>query len=126
MTQKSMTAYYEYEERIKGETIPYYEPWLGDEELAQLTEVIRANWISEGAKTREFESRLAQLHGTRYALAVANCTGGLIIALKALGIGAGDEGIVPTFPFIASGSSVRLAGGTAVLVDVDARPATIH
>ncbi|MDP2675937.1 MAG: DegT/DnrJ/EryC1/StrS family aminotransferase [Dehalococcoidia bacterium] len=125
MTQKSMTAYYEYEERIKGEKIPYYEPWLGDEELAQLTEVIRANWISEGAKTREFESRLAQLHGTRYALAVANCTGGLIIALKALGIGAGDEVIVPTFTFIASVSSVRLAGATPVLVDVDARTATI-
>ena len=125
MTQKSMTAYYEYEERIKGEKIPYYEPWLGDEELAQLTEVIRANWISEGAKTREFESRLAQLHGTRYALAVANCTGGLIIAMKALGIGAGDEVIVPTFTFIASVSSVRLAGATPVLVDVDARTATI-
>jgi len=125
MTQKSMTAYYEYEERIKSEKIPYYEPWLGEEELAQLTEVIRANWISEGAKTREFESRLAQLHGTRYALAVANCTGGLIIALKALGIGAGDEVIVPTFTFIASASSVRLAGATPVLVDVDARTATI-
>jgi len=125
MTQKSMTAYYEYEERIKSEKIPYYEPWLGEEELAQLTEVIRANWISEGAKTREFESRLAQLHGTRYALAVANCTGGLIIALKALGIGAGDEVIVPTFTFIASVSSVRLAGATPVLVDVDARTATI-
>src|SRR3990172_6209506 len=125
MTQKSMTAYYEYEERIKSEKIPYYEPWLGEEELAQLTEVIRANWISEGAKTREFENRVAELHGTRYALAVANCTGGLIIAMKALGIGAGDEVIVPTFTFIASVSSVRLAGAPPVLVDVDARTATI-
>src|SRR3970282_2923608 len=108
MTKKTATAYYEYEEKIKGERIPYYEPWLGEEELAQLTEVIRANWISEGAKTREFESRLAQLHGTRYALAVANCTGGLIIAMKALGIGPGDEVIVPTFTFIARVSSVRV------------------
>ncbi len=125
MTQHAGTAYYEYEERIKGEKIPYYEPWLGEEELAQLAEVIRANWISEGAKTREFEERLAALHGTRYALAVSNCTGALIIALKALGIGAGDEVIAPAFTFIATVSAIRLAGATPVLVDVDARTFTI-
>jgi len=125
VTQKSMTAYYEYEEKIKGERIPYYEPWLGEEELAQLNEVIRANWISEGAKTREFERRLAELHGTKYALATSNCTGALIIAMKALGIGPGDEVIVPSFTFIASVSSVRLAGATPVLVDVDAQTLNI-
>lgn len=125
MTEKSMTAYYEYEEKIKAERIPYYEPWLGKEELAQLTEVLRANWISEGAKTRELERRLAELHGTKHALAVSNCTGALIIAMKALGIGPGDEVIVPTFTFIASASSVRLAGATPVLVDSDARTLNI-
>jgi perosamine synthetase len=125
MTRTQTTPYYEYEERIKNERIPYYEPWLGEEELAQVAEVIRANWISEGAKTREFEGRLARLHGTRYALATANCTGALIIAMKALGIGPGDEVIVPSFTFIASVSAIRLAGVTPVLVDVDARTLNI-
>lgn len=120
------TPYYQYQEKIKAERIPYYEPSLGGEELEQLTEVIKANWISEGAKTREFETRLAQFCGVKHALAVSNCTGGLIISLMALGIKPGDEVIVPTFTFIASANSIRLAGATAVLVDVDEKTLCIN
>lgn len=126
MARTDTTPYYEYEERIRNEKIPYYEPWLGEEELAQVAEVIRANWISEGAKTREFEERLAKLHGTKYALATSNCTGALIIGMKALGVGPGDEVIAPSFTFIASVSAIHLAGATPVLVDVDARTLNVN
>lgn len=125
MSIKQTTAYYAYQEMIKGEKIPYYEPTLGEEELAQLAEVIRSNWISEGAKTREFEERIARLAGTKYGLAVSNCTAALIIGMKALGIGAGDEVIAPDFTFIASANSIRLAGATPVLVDIDPRTFTL-
>ncbi|MBI4461808.1 MAG: DegT/DnrJ/EryC1/StrS family aminotransferase [Acidobacteria bacterium] len=117
--------YYEYEQKLKSEKIPYYESWLGEEELRQVTEVIRKNWISEGAKTREFEDRLAAMHERKYALAVVNCTAALIMGMKAMGIGEGDEVIAPTFTFIASVNAIRLAGATPVLVDVDPQTFTL-
>ena len=51
MNPKKNTPYYAYGKKIKSEKIPFYESWLGDEELAQVTECIRNNWISEGEKT---------------------------------------------------------------------------
>ncbi len=125
MSTKQTTAYYEYQEMILREKIPYYEPLLGDEEIAQLTEVIRSNWVSEGAKTREFEAKIAELAGTKHGLAVSNCTAALIIAMKALGIGQGDEVIAPDFTFIATTNSIHLAGATPVLVDIDPKTFTI-
>ncbi|MEE8201774.1 MAG: DegT/DnrJ/EryC1/StrS family aminotransferase [Candidatus Acidoferrales bacterium] len=117
--------YYEYEQKLKSEKIPYYQPWLGEEELAQVTECLRKNWISEGEKTRQFEERLARMHQRKYALAVVNCTAALIMGLKAMGIGEGDEVIAPTFTFIASVNAIRLAGATPVLVDVDPKTFTL-
>lgn len=125
MRTQTDIPYYEYQEKLKSEKIPYYTPWMGDEELEQVTECIRNNWISERAKTREFENRLAKAYERRYALALCNATAGLIIGLKALGIGEGDEVVAPTFTFIASINAIRLAGGTPVLVDVDPETFTI-
>jgi len=99
--------------------IPLFEPWLGEEELTQITEVIKSKWIAEGEKTREFEKRIATLCGTKHAVAVSNGTVALYIGLKVLGVGEGDEVIVPDFTFIASANSVKLAGATPVFVDVD-------
>lgn len=111
-----------YYQRIQAEEpIPYYEPWLGEEELAHLADVMRNKWISEGPKTAEFERRIAQTWGVKHAVAVSNCTAGLIISLKALGIGEGDEVIAPAFTFIATVNAIRLAGVTPVLVDIDPR-----
>ena len=111
-----------YHERIKAkESIPYYEPWLGEEEMAHLADVLRNQWISEGPKTAEFEGRIAQLWGVKHAIAVSNCTAALIISLKALGLGEGDEAIAPAFTFIATVNAIRLAGLTPVLVDIDPR-----
>ena len=111
-----------YHERVQEkESVPYYEPWLGDEELAEVTDVIRNNWISEGPKTVEFERRMAEIWEVKHAIAVSNATAGLIICVKALGIEAGDEIIAPAFTFIATVNAISLAGATPVLVDVDRR-----
>jgi perosamine synthetase len=101
--------------------IPCYEPWLGEEELAQITEVIKSKWIAEGEKTRELEKRISTLCGVKHAVAVSNGTVALYVALKLLGIGEGDEVIVPDFTFIATANSVKLAGANPIFVDVDDR-----
>jgi len=101
--------------------IPQYEPYIGEEELAQLAEVVKTNWITEGKKTGEFEREIAEYCGVKYAVAVCNGTMALYVALKSLGIGEGDEVIVPDFTFIASANAVKLTGATPVLVDVDPR-----
>jgi perosamine synthetase len=99
--------------------IPQFEPWLGEEELAQVTETIRANWITGGTKVKQFEKQIGELCGVRHAIAVCNGTLALYVGLKALGIGEGDEVIVPDFTFIASANSVVMAGARPVLVDID-------
>jgi dTDP-4-amino-4,6-dideoxygalactose transaminase len=69
----------------------------------------------------EFEKRVAELVGARYALATSNCTTALHLSLLALGIGAGDEVLVPSYSFIATANSILHAGATPVFVDIDAR-----
>ena len=106
--------------------IPQCEPWLGEEEVAAVTEVIRSNWITEGEKTAQFEKKIAELCGVKYAVVTNNGTLALYLALKVLDIGEGDEVIVPDFTFIASANSVKLAGGTPVFVDIDERTFNIN
>ncbi len=99
--------------------IPQIEPWLDEVELNELSRVIKDNWITEGKKTEEFESRFKKLTGAKHAFAVNNGTIGLYMAQKILGIGEGDEVIVPNLTFIASNNSVIMAGAKPVLVDVN-------
>ncbi len=95
------------------------EPWVGEEEKQELIETIESGWITEAAKTRQFEQMVAEYVGSKYALAVNNGTISLTIATLALGIGRGDEVIVPDFTMIASANAVVLAGAQPVLVDID-------
>ncbi len=104
---------------MRGKMIPQFEPWLGEEELLQVTETIKANWITGGPKVKQFEKQIAELCGVRHAIAICNGTLALYVGLKALGIGDGDEVIVPDFTFIASANSVVMAGARPVLVDID-------
>ena len=117
--------YKQYSKLINKEKIPYYSSWIDNEELNNVTKVIKSNWLSEGKITRKFEKRLAKYCGIKYGIATNNATGGLIIALKVLGVGPGDEVIVPAFTFIASVNIIRLAGAEPVLVDVDEKSFTI-
>jgi len=98
--------------------IRHSDPWLGDEEIAQLTDCIRNNWITGGVKVKEFEERIAELCQVKRAVACTNGTSALFMALKAMGIGQGDEVIVPDFTFVASANAVVLAGAKPVFVDV--------
>ncbi len=96
------------------------EPWLGEEEKRAVMEYLDSGgWLTEFKRTEEFEQMIAGYVGSRYASVVNNGTVSLLIAFMALGIGSGDEVIVPDYTMIASANAVVLAGATAVLVDIN-------
>jgi perosamine synthetase len=98
------------------------EPWIGEEEKRAVMEYLDSGgWLTEFKKTREFERAIANYVGSRYCSVVSNGTISLVIALMALGIGRGDEVIVPDFTMIASANAVVLIGAKPVLVDIDPR-----
>ena len=105
-------------EQAKKAQIPQIEPWVDESELQQLKRVIDSTFLVEQELTREFEGMTAKLTGAKHALAVCNGTMALFTCLKAMGIGPGDEVIVPNFTFIASANAVILAGAVPVLCEV--------
>jgi dTDP-4-amino-4,6-dideoxygalactose transaminase len=95
------------------------EPTLGEQEKAALVDVINSNWITMGDRVREFERQFAAAHGAPDAVAVGSCTAGLHLALAALGIGPGDEVLIPSLSFVATANSVLYVGAVPVFVDIE-------
>src|SRR5437773_12292783 len=81
--------------------VPLFEPSFGDAEERAVLRAVRSAWLTMGPITGELESSFAALLGVKHALAVSNCTAGLHLALKAAGVGPGDEVIVPSLSFVA-------------------------
>ncbi len=104
--------------------IPWWAPKVGGEELELVREVLASQYINDGDVTARFEQEIARLVGARYAVAATSGTAALFLSLAALGIGHGDEVLVPDMTFIATANAVTLTGATPVLVDVD--PATLN
>ena len=106
--------------------IPVAEPVLEGNEKKYVMDCLDTGWISgSGRYVDAFEEKFAALCGTEHAVAVANGTVALHVALLALGIGAGDEVIVPDLTYIASANAVTYCGARAVFADVDARTWTL-
>jgi dTDP-4-amino-4,6-dideoxygalactose transaminase len=101
------------------ERINVMQPWLGEEEVAAVTEVLRSGWVAQGPRVKEFEDRFAVRMQSPYAVAVSSCTTALHLALYVAGVGAGDEVVVPSFSFIATTNAVRYVGADPVFADVD-------
>lgn len=94
------------------------QPVTGEEEWQAAKEPILTGWLTQGPKVEEFEKLFAQRHQVKQAVAVTSCTTGLHLALAALGIGPGDEVIVPAFTWVATANVVLYCGATPVFVDV--------
>lgn len=104
----------------RAKFINQMEPWYGKEEIAAITNYLRSGgWLMEFKKTRELEQMICDFTGAKYCSVVSNGTVSLFIALKAVGVGEGDEVIIPDYTMIASPNAVILAGAKPVFVDVD-------
>jgi dTDP-4-amino-4,6-dideoxygalactose transaminase len=110
--------------------LPFAQPDIGEDEIAEVVDSLRSGWITTGPKARRFEQDFAAFLGdaTRgenlHCVAVNSATAGLHLALEALGIGPGDEVITTTHTFTATAEVVRYLGADVRLVDVD--PATLN
>lgn len=102
--------------------IPVAEPLVGEKELEYVTDCIKTNWISSAGKyVVKFEEMFSEFCGTRYGVATSNGTTALHLALTVLGIGKGDEVIVPTLTFVATANAARYCNADAVFVDSEPR-----
>ncbi len=99
--------------------IPFSLPSISEAEIKAVTDVLRSGWLTTGEKTKEFEAKFAQYVSAKYAVAVSSCTAGLFLALKACGIKEGDEVLLPTWTFCATGNVCIHLGALPVLCDVD-------
>lgn len=110
----------------RTEFLPFSPPDVTEEEIAAVVETLRSGWITSGPKTKEFEQAFAAFLGTENALALNSCTGGLHVALAALGIGAGDEVITTTMTFCSSVNVIEHVNARPVLVDIEPDTLTLN
>lgn len=93
-------------------------PTIGPAELEAVAEVLASGWLTQGERVAEFERAVADYCGARHAVATSSCTAALHIALVALGVGPGDEVILPSMTFIATANAARYCGATPVFAEI--------
>jgi perosamine synthetase len=97
--------------------LPFHRALIGEEEMEAVLEVLRSGWLTTGPRVKEFEAQFAAFVGAPHAIAVSSCTAALHLALAAIGLEAGDEVILPTMTFAASGEVALYFDAKPVLVD---------
>jgi perosamine synthetase len=102
---------------MKEEAIPFHRPSIGPEELEAVRLVLESKWLATGPVTMKFEREFAAFVDSKYAIAVSSCTAALHLALDAIGIRPGDEVLIPTYTFAATGEVVTYFGARPVLCD---------
>ncbi len=95
------------------------EPYFDQEEINEITQVLISKWVTQGPKTESFEKAFADYHGVKHGIAVTSCTTGLELILRALGVGQGDEVIIPSLSWVATANAIKILGATPVFVDVE-------
>lgn len=103
---------------MKVRDIPWAMPEIGDEELNEVIRTFKTGWLTTGKNVKKLESGLAEYLSIKNAIAVSNGTDAIDVVLKTLGIGFGDEVIIPAFSYIATASAVTYQGAIPVFVDI--------
>jgi dTDP-4-amino-4,6-dideoxygalactose transaminase len=99
-------------------TVPLSDIDFGPEEIDGVKKVLASKWLATGEVTARFEKEFANFVGVKHAIAVSNCTAALHLACHLLGIGPGDEVILPALTFVATANAVLYCGGTPVFADI--------
>jgi dTDP-4-amino-4,6-dideoxygalactose transaminase len=109
---------------MRNTFLPLASPSLGDEEIAEVVDTLRSDWITAGPKVKRFEQEFAAAVGAPAALAVSSCTAALHLALQVLGIGPGDAVITTPMTFCSGVHVIEHCGARPILADVE--PATLN
>lgn len=99
--------------------IPYGRQHITDEDIRAVIDTLKSDYLTQGPKIREFETKFAEYVGAQYAVAVNNATSGLHLAATALNVKPGDKVIVTPMTFAASANCIRYCGGEVVFCDID-------
>jgi dTDP-4-amino-4,6-dideoxygalactose transaminase len=108
----------------RSASLPFALPSIGEEEISEVVDALRSNWITTGPRAKQFEAEFQRWSGAPSVLALNSCTGALHTSLAALDIGPGDEVITTTMTFAASVNAIEHVGAVPVLVDV--QPDTLN
>lgn len=101
-----------------SQNIPLMRPHFESEEIDGILEVLKSGWVSQGLKSKEFETMASKYLGIEHSISVTNCTSALHLALLALDIGSGDEVMVADYTYPATSHSVLYCGAKPVFVDI--------
>jgi UDP-4-amino-4-deoxy-L-arabinose-oxoglutarate aminotransferase len=110
---------------IRESFLPIAVPDITEREIAEVVDALHSGWISAGPRVERFEAMIAERQGTRHAISMSSCTAALFVVAKALGVGPGDEVVVPSMTWPSTANVVEQLGATPVFVDVDRRTANI-
>jgi dTDP-4-amino-4,6-dideoxygalactose transaminase len=113
------------ESREREEFLVFGKPVIGQAEIDEVADSLRSGWIGTGPKVQRFEGMVSDYLGVSYVRCVSSCTAALMLGLKTLGVGPGDEVLVPALTFVASANAVEHVGATPVFVDSEPGTALI-
>jgi len=103
---------------VRSNILPYGHQWVDDDDIASVIEVLKSDWITQGPKVDEFERKVAEYCGAKYAVAVSSGTAALHAACSVAGISRGDEAITTPITFAATANAVAYCGGKPVFADI--------
>lgn len=121
----------QYTARLNGtrmpvnKNIPFYVPWITEQDKKAVLEALESRWLTGGPKSAEFESQFADYVGVKHAISVNNCTAALHLAMRAANVKSGDEVIVPDITFAATANAAIFCGAKPVLCDIDEKTLNI-
>ena len=103
---------------VRADFLPFARPFVGDEEIELVSDVLRSGWLTTGPRVREFEERFAEYVGVEHAVAVSSATAALHLALDAVGLKRDDEVITTPYTFAATAEVIRYFDARPVFVDI--------
>lgn len=111
---------------MRKEFLTYGLPLIEEDDIAEVVDSLKSNWVAKGPKTHEFEKLFAEYVGVKYAVAVNSCTAGLHLSLVAAGISSGDEVITTPMTFASTANVILHCGATPVFADIDPETMNIN